>query len=91
MNLVNDYKKIENKSINEKNLGHLIMTAPSLLDLHDIELRILTKVLGIMTNKGYLDKVAFRVMRYYLWKTFDEIYILNLHDSSRKKKRMMAA
>lgn len=43
LNLVNDYKKIENKSINEKNLGHLMMTAPSLLDLHDIELRILTK------------------------------------------------
>ncbi len=44
-------------------------------------------LLGIVSNNGYLDNVTFRGMRYHLLKTFDEIYILNLHGNKRKKEK----
>lgn len=40
-------------------------------------------VLGFITNNSYLSGVIHRGMRRKLLKTFDEIYILNLHGSSR--------
>ncbi len=40
-------------------------------------------VLGFITNNSYLSGVIHRGMRRKLLETFDEIYILNLHGSSR--------
>jgi type I restriction-modification system DNA methylase subunit len=42
-------------------------------------------VAGIITNNSYLDGPTHRKMREHLYKTFDEIYIVNLHGNSRKK------
>jgi predicted helicase len=44
-------------------------------------------VLGFITNHGYLDNPTFRGMRQSLMKTFDEIYVLDLHGNSKKKER----
>ncbi|MEO0182899.1 MAG: type ISP restriction/modification enzyme, partial [candidate division WOR-3 bacterium] len=44
-------------------------------------------VLGFITNHSYIDNPTFRGMRQSLMKTFDEIYILNLHGSSLKKEK----
>ena len=38
--------------------------------------------IGIITNNSFLDGLTYRKMRYELLKTFDEIYILNLHGST---------
>ena len=43
-------------------------------------------VLAFITNHGYLDNPTFRGMRQQLMKTFDEIYILNLHGNSKKRE-----
>jgi predicted helicase len=43
-------------------------------------------IVGMITNHGYLDNPTFRGMRQSLMKTFDEIYILNLHGNSQKKE-----
>lgn len=43
-------------------------------------------VLGMITNHSYLDNPTFRGMRQSLMKTFDEIYILDLHGNSLKKE-----
>ena len=43
-------------------------------------------VLGFITNHSYLDNPTFRGMRQSLLKTFDEIYILDLHGNSLKKE-----
>jgi predicted helicase len=43
-------------------------------------------VLAFVTNHGYLDNPTFRGMRQSLLKTFDEIYILDLHGNSKKKE-----
>ena len=36
-------------------------------------------IVAFITNNGYLDNVTFRGMRQSLMKTFDDIYILDLH------------
>tara|TARA_R110000868_G_scaffold58183_15_gene179910 strand:+ start:3190 stop:6285 length:3096 start_codon:yes stop_codon:yes gene_type:complete len=43
-------------------------------------------VVGFITNHGYLDNPTFRGMRWHLLKTFDKIWILDLHGSSQKKE-----
>lgn len=43
-------------------------------------------VLGFITNHSYLDNPTFRGMRQSLMKTFNEIYILDLHGNSLKKE-----
>jgi len=40
-------------------------------------------ILGFITNNSYLSGVVHRGMRGKLLETFDEIYVLNLHGSSR--------
>ena len=43
--------------------------------------------LGFITNHSYLDNPTFRGMRQSLMKSFDEIYLLDLHGNSLKKER----
>jgi hypothetical protein len=44
-------------------------------------------VLGFITNHGYLDAPTFRGMRWHLLQAFDEIYVLDLHGSTKKEER----
>lgn len=43
-------------------------------------------VLAFITNNGYLDNPTFRGMRWSLMRSFDEIYLLDLHGNSKKKE-----
>ncbi|NIA29220.1 MAG: N-6 DNA methylase [Actinobacteria bacterium] len=43
-------------------------------------------IVGMITNHSYLDNPTFRGMRQSLTKTFNEIYILDLHGNSLKKE-----
>jgi len=43
-------------------------------------------VLAFITNHGYLDNPTFRGMRWHLLNTFDKIYVIDLHGSSKKKE-----
>ncbi len=43
-------------------------------------------ILAFVTNHGYLDNPTFRGMRQSLLKTFDDIYVLDLHGNSKKKE-----
>jgi len=44
-------------------------------------------IIGFITNHSYLDNPTFRGMRQSLMKTFNEIYILDLHGNSLKKEK----
>lgn len=44
-------------------------------------------VLGFITNHGYLDNPTFRGMRWHLLETFDKIWVLDLHGSSKKREK----
>ena len=43
-------------------------------------------VLAYVNNHGYLDNPTFRGMRWHLLKTFDKIYVIDLHGNSKKKE-----
>ena len=43
-------------------------------------------ILAFITNHSYLDNPTFRGMRQQLMKTFDEIYILDLHGNTKKRE-----
>lgn len=43
-------------------------------------------ILAYITNHGYLDNPTFRGMRWHLLKTFDDIYVLDLHGNAKKKE-----
>lgn len=44
-------------------------------------------VLGFVTSNGYLDNPTFRGMRWRLAKTFDRIFVLDLHGSTGKREK----
>ncbi len=43
-------------------------------------------IVAMITNHGYIDNPTFRGMRWHLKKTFNKIYILDLHGNSKKKE-----
>ena len=45
-------------------------------------------ILGFVTNHGYLNNPTFRGMRWHLLKSFNKIWILDLHGSSNRKERV---
>ena len=44
-------------------------------------------VVGVITNHSWLDNPTFGGMRQSLMRTFDQIYVLDLHGNARKKER----
>ena len=44
-------------------------------------------VLAYINNNGFLDNLTFRGMRRRLLRSFDKIYILDLHGNSKRKER----
>lgn len=44
-------------------------------------------IVAMITAHGYIDNPTFRGMRYHLMKTFDEIYVLDLHGNVNKKEK----
>lgn len=45
-------------------------------------------ILAFISNNGYLDNPTFRGMREKLLRSFDNIYILNLHGSLKKRNKL---
>ncbi len=43
-------------------------------------------VVGYITPHGFLDNPTFRGMRWHLWRTFDDLYLLDLHGNGRKQE-----
>jgi predicted helicase len=46
-------------------------------------------IIGMITNNSYLDGLIHRDMRRKLMEDFDEIYILNLHGSSKRNEKTL--
>ena len=43
-------------------------------------------LIGFITPHGFVDNPTFRGMRYNLLRTFDKLYVLNLHGNAKKKE-----
>jgi len=85
--LINDYKFVAGEPLGERNSKWLqddyvkfIRFAQWRLDQSG------SGVLAYISNNGYLDNPTFRGMRWSLMQSFNDIYILNLHGSSKKKE-----
>ena len=48
-------------------------------------------IVGIITNHSWLDNQTFRGMRQSLMHSFEQIYVLDLHGSAKKKERVSDA
>lgn len=46
-------------------------------------------IVAMITNNGYLDNPTFRGMRWRLTKTFDKIYVLDLHGNAKKQEKTL--
>ena len=86
--LMGDYKQEPGGGkLREKNLKWLnddyvkfIRYGQYLIDRND------EGILAYINNNGFLDNPTFRGMRWQLLRSFDKIYILDLHGNSRKKE-----
>ena len=82
LGLLDDYKR----GLNEKKINLDDDFIKFLRWAHDRIERTGSGIIGFITNNVYLDGLTHRRMRESLLETFDEIYILNLHGSSKKQE-----
>jgi len=85
---IKEYYRIEGKPLKEKNPKWLQDDYVKFIRFAQWKIDERGEgIIGFITNHSFLDNPTFRGMRYSLLKTFDEIYILNLHGNSLKKER----
>ena len=85
-NLLKDYQQVDGQPLGEKNSKWLQDDYVKFIRFS--QWRIQKTGMGILafiTNHGYLDNPTFRGMRHSLDKTFDEMYVLDLHGNSNKE------
>jgi len=89
MQLINDYKKepSANTPLQEKSSGTLNDDYVKFIRLgQDFINNNYEGILAFITNHGFIDNLTFRGMRWNLLKTFDKIYIIDLHGNTLKKE-----
>lgn len=84
--LIDDYKYIEGEYFNERkhwlndDYVKFIRYAEEVISKNG------NGILAFINNNGFLENPTFRCMRYHLMKSFDSIYIINLHGDITKDK-----
>lgn len=85
--LIKDYKKVDGKPLGEKNPKWLQDDYVKFLRFAQWKIEQVGRgVVGMITNHSYLDNPTFRGMRQSLMRTFDDIYVLDLHGNAHKKE-----
>jgi hypothetical protein len=85
--LINDYKQVDGKPLQEKNPRGIQDDYVKFLRFAQWKIEQAGRgVVGMITNHGYLDNPTFRGMRQSLMRTFDDIYVLDLHGNSLKRE-----
>lgn len=85
---IEEYKQVDGKPLGERNPKWLQDDYVKFFRFAQWKIEKTGQgILGFITNHAWLDNPTFRGMRASLLKTFDEIYILNLHGSTLKKEK----
>ncbi|MEW5883842.1 MAG: N-6 DNA methylase [Armatimonadota bacterium] len=85
--LLQDYYKVDGKALGEKNPKWLQDDYVKFIRFAQWRIeRTGQGILAFITNHGYLDNPTFRGMRQSLMRTFDKIYVLDLHGNTKKKE-----
>ena len=86
--LLKDYYFVDGKPLDEKNPKWLQDDYVKFIRWGQWRVdRTGAGVLAFITNHGYLNNPTFRGMRQQLMKTFNKVYILNLHGNSKKNEK----
>jgi len=81
------YYEVDNKPLAEKNTKWLQDDYVKFLRFAQWKIHKAGRgIVAMITNHGYLDNPTFRGMRQSLMKTFDEIYVLDLHGNTLKRE-----
>lgn len=86
-NLIEDYKYVDGVHFGERkhwlqdDYVKFIRLASKMVEKNG------TGVVGFITNHGYLSNPTFRGMRNHLLRTFDKIYVIDLHGNANKQER----
>lgn len=85
--LVKDYYKIDGQPLGEKNPKWLQDDYVKFIRFGQWRIdQTKQGVLAFITNHGYLDNPTFRGMRRSLEKSFDQMYVTDLHGNTKKKE-----
>ncbi len=86
--LIEDYKQVDGKPLGEKNPKWLQDDYVKFLRFAQWKIEQAGQgIVGMITNHSYLKNATFPGMRQSLMRTFDDIYILDLHGNSLEKER----
>ncbi|MCD6352653.1 MAG: N-6 DNA methylase, partial [Proteobacteria bacterium] len=85
---IKDYYQVDGKPLGEKNPKWLQDDYVKFIRFAQWKIDQAGEgVLGFITNHSYLDNPTFRGMRQSLMNSFNEIYILDIHGSTKKKEK----
>jgi hypothetical protein len=86
--LIEDYKFCDGKPLGEKNPKWLHDDYVKFVRFAQMKMDAVEEgVVGVITNRSWLDNPTFRGMRRSLMGSFEQIYVLDLHGSAKKKER----
>jgi hypothetical protein len=84
---IDAYKQLEGKPLGEKNPKWLQDDYVKFLRFAQQKMDSIDQgVVGVITNHSWLDNPTFRGMRQSLTRSFEQIYVLDLHGSSKPKE-----
>lgn len=84
---IDAYKLVDGKPLGEKNPKWLQDDYVKFIRFAQLKMDAVDEgVVAIITNHSYIDNPTFRGMRRSLMSTFNQIYILDLHGSSKPKE-----
>jgi predicted helicase len=85
---IDGYKIVNGKPLNEKNPKWLQDDYVKFIRFAQLKMDAVDQgVVGIITNHSYLDNPTFRGMRQSLMHTFNQVWILDLHGSTKPRER----
>ncbi|MDM7461439.1 MAG: hypothetical protein P3X24_007305, partial [bacterium] len=85
--LIEDYKQVDGQPLQEKNPKWLQDDYVKFIRWGEWRIAHTGEgILAFITNHAYLDNPTFRGMRAHLLRTFDRLYVLNLHGNARRKE-----
>ncbi|MBM4300367.1 MAG: hypothetical protein FJ121_02390 [Deltaproteobacteria bacterium] len=86
--LINSYKQVDGLPLGEKNPKWLQDDYVKFIRFAQWKMdQVEEGIVGIITNHSFLDNPTFRGMRQSLMRTFNRIYVLDLHGSTKKKEK----
>jgi predicted helicase len=86
--LIEDYKQVDGQPLEEKNPKWLQDDYVKFIRFAEWRIEQTGQgVVAFITNHAYLDNPTFRGMRAHLLRTFQRLYIVNLHGNARRKER----